>query len=471
MKHYYNYSRYILLVCLFVFPILSKAQVVQTSYFMNSPYSHQLNPALQPQRGYIGIPVLGNLYVNANTGTTLSKVLYPHNNELVTFFHPDIKQNYDVKKLFHKKITPSFDFNTDIISFGFHARNESFVSFSMSTKVSSVLYIPRGIFEFFDKGSRDEPYDAGFGFSANAYVETALGYSRKIDEKLTVGAKLKYLTGAGNISIKMDGTEITCTEDLLRATLTGEMRFSVPGAMAQDIVADLLADGENPIYDEDNYIAGHGGAIDLGASYKILDNLTVHASVLDLGFIRWNSNYYKTDLSKKEVEFEGENFSNIDSLFSGDRFSNISDDINDELNVTQNEDGKGRTSWLYTKINLGGEYTFFDDRLGVGLLYQSKISSLKWFHELTASVNYRPFKSLSTSLSYSVLQGFNSIGFAVNYRPKYFANIFIGLDYIPLVYTPQFVPIKSKAFSLQFGLTVPLRAKRKAPAKDVEEIG
>ena len=34
--------------------------------------------------------------------------------------------------------------------------------------------------------------------------------------------------------------------------------------------------------------AGYGGAIDLGASYKILDNLTESASVLDLGFIKWS---------------------------------------------------------------------------------------------------------------------------------------------------------------------------------------
>ena len=31
-------------------------------------------------------------------------------------------------------------------------------------------------------------------------------------------------------------------------------------------------------------IAGYGFGIDLGASYKILDNLTVSASILDLGF-------------------------------------------------------------------------------------------------------------------------------------------------------------------------------------------
>ena len=142
MKRYYIF----LLVCLFAFPVLSKAQVSQTSYFMNSPYSHQLNPALQPHRGYVGIPVLGNMYFNFNTGTSLGKLLYPLNGELVTFLHPDIKRDHEVTKLFPKKITPSFDFNFDALSFGFYLKEKSFVSFNVTPRISSVLYIPRGMF-------------------------------------------------------------------------------------------------------------------------------------------------------------------------------------------------------------------------------------------------------------------------------------------------------------------------------------
>lgn len=41
-------------------------------------------------------------------------------------------------------------------------------------------------------------------------------------------------------------------------------------------------------------IAGYGFGIDLGASYKILDNLTVSASVLDLGFISWSKSSTKS---------------------------------------------------------------------------------------------------------------------------------------------------------------------------------
>ena len=38
---------------------------------------------------------------------------------------------------------------------------------------------------------------------------------------------------------------------------------------------------------EDAGVAGLGFGIDLGASYKVLDNLTVSAAVLDLGYINW----------------------------------------------------------------------------------------------------------------------------------------------------------------------------------------
>ena len=38
-------------------------------------------------------------------------------------------------------------------------------------------------------------------------------------------------------------------------------------------------------------ISGFGFGIDLGASYKILNNLTVSAAILDLGFINWSKSH------------------------------------------------------------------------------------------------------------------------------------------------------------------------------------
>ena len=46
--------------------------------------------------------------------------------------------------------------------------------------------------------------------------------------------------------------------------------------------------------------AGYGGAIDLGVSYKLLDKLTLSASVLDLGFIKWSKS--NTSIARANTE-------------------------------------------------------------------------------------------------------------------------------------------------------------------------
>ena len=58
-------------------------------------------------------------------------------------------------------------------------------------------------------------------------------------------------------------------------------------------------------------IAGYGFGIDLGVSYKIMDNLTVSASVLDLGFISWTKGATKIASANPEsINMKGTSYVN-----------------------------------------------------------------------------------------------------------------------------------------------------------------
>ncbi len=51
--------------------LTAQAQYLRTSYFMEgSHYGLQLNPALQPARGYVNVPVIGSM--NASVTTSLN---------------------------------------------------------------------------------------------------------------------------------------------------------------------------------------------------------------------------------------------------------------------------------------------------------------------------------------------------------------------------------------------------------------
>ena len=55
-------------------------------------------------------------------------------------------------------------------------------------------------------------------------------------------------------------------------------------------------------------IAGYGGAIDLGASYKLTNRITVSAAVLDLGFISWSKSATTTaHASSNGLNFDSNN--------------------------------------------------------------------------------------------------------------------------------------------------------------------
>lgn len=70
------------------------------------------------------------------------------------------------------------------------------------------------------------------------------------------------------------------------------------------------ANGNKREYDKINDVdvdgAGLGGfsmALDLGGVYKVNKNLTVSASVLDLGFINWSNNMKAVNRSEFRVQW------------------------------------------------------------------------------------------------------------------------------------------------------------------------
>ena len=56
-----------------------------TAYFMEgTTFRSQFNPAFAPLRGYVNIPGLGGIDINASGNLAVDKLLYPRNGKLVT---------------------------------------------------------------------------------------------------------------------------------------------------------------------------------------------------------------------------------------------------------------------------------------------------------------------------------------------------------------------------------------------------
>lgn len=94
--------------------------VAQTpsAYFMEgSTFRSQLNPAFAPLRGYVNIPVLGGVQVNASGNLSVSDIFYPVNGSLVTLFDKNVSAAEALGNLRSKNMLGT-DARINIVGFG-----------------------------------------------------------------------------------------------------------------------------------------------------------------------------------------------------------------------------------------------------------------------------------------------------------------------------------------------------------------
>ncbi|KAA6328739.1 hypothetical protein EZS27_022389, partial [termite gut metagenome] len=208
-------------------------------------------------------------------------------------------------------------------------------------------------------------------------------------------------------------------------------------------------------------IGGIGLGLDLGASYRLAEDLTLSAAILDLGFISW-SNTLKGRTDGEKFTFKG--FEDIkvisddsDSETGGKSMEDQLDDITEDLEgmIKFYDDGKGsRTTSLATTVNLGAEYTsYFYDKLTFGLLSSTRLNGLYTWTEARLSANVAPLNWFEASLSGGVSNFGTSLGGVLNFHPKGI-NFFIGADCVFTQVTPQFVPVNRPNLRANFGFNI-----------------
>lgn len=298
----------------------ANAQFLRTSYFMEGVhYRQQLNPALSPGRGYINIPVIGAF----NASVSSKSLGYQ---DIMDIVDSSSDSDFFTSDKFMNRLKSDNQLNlnlsTDILSAGWY-KGKNFWSFNVGVRMDMGASVPKSMFTFMremngiDFESLDwSDFSRNVGkesLEINAYTEIGLGYARQINDRLTVGGKVKALLGIGNL--KLDVKSIGVDAQLQGIPLDSdgkpnigaivdnpELADQIHGSANIDVEASLessfkglnLRKGDEGYIDDFDFeagdmgIAGYGAAIDLGASYKLLDNLTVSAAILDLGFISWS---------------------------------------------------------------------------------------------------------------------------------------------------------------------------------------
>ena len=406
------------------------AQEVNTLYFLeNAPMRSQFNPALMPvSSGYIIFTPLGYTSMWAgNNALSLSDMVYTKNGQTITALNQGETDKF--LKKFHRNTLMSADLTTTILGFGARTKKGGYfhggiflrmdAGLNIPKKLTSAMIMPDGI--GLDLTNLNM---SGLNFGMQGYTEIMGGYTRPLNDQWTIGGKLKILVGLFQANVNVNKLTITPDQNdptaPARLNMAGDIRFAVPGIIDPTTILPAPGEGmfEN-IGDRVNNMlpsdmssipvsqmikpAGIGAAIDFGFTWKPIKYLQVSAAINDLGFIYWSNGVRGT--VKGDMEFDGigeiqvkEKDGTIDT--EGIK-QQVTDHLNGYLNQIQGEGLPGGYARMTrAHLNVGIDGLFWENRVGVGLLSQTKLYNNKIYEELTLGGFFRPVNWFNSQLLY-----------------------------------------------------------------------
>lgn len=456
--------RYFLASALLGICAVTSAQTLSGSYFLDGSFErHKLNPALSPERTYFSLPFLGQIEVGAQSNVGADQFLFNSVSDpgmLTTFMSSEVSADQFLNSL-PDNSTVGVDMSLDIFSLGFRAFG-GFNYFDISLKNSEHVSAPKSLFEFMKAGLSNGVYNVtDFNVNSTTYAEFALGHSRQIIKNLTVGAKVKFLSGLAYVDGNVDELHAEIGPDQWRVRTNATIRGAVGGTQIKYTTdSDGSIDGLVTDDLEFNGTSGFGVAFDLGAVYDmsdIINGLTLSASLTDLGSIAWkNVQHFETD-KNKEVVFDGfDNYSltGDNASVMEDTMDQLKDDFKEMIKV-YDKGNESCSTGLGATARLGAEYQMpFLNWLSAGELITFRMGDWNYFESRT-SINAEPCKWFDLAANVGVSSYGASFGWIINLHPTGF-NFFIGSDGARYTKDQSGLPIGEFNANLVFGINIPV---------------
>ncbi|MCD4697440.1 MAG: DUF5723 family protein, partial [Bacteroidales bacterium] len=272
-----------------LFPVMLFSQVSRSVYFLEHlPGSNVLNPAFHPDKKfYVNLPVISSFYIGFESPFSFEQLTKEwEGGDSLYIDRETVMSTLDEKNYF------SFELYNELGRFGFGTGRHYFhasitkvfsTKFSFEKEIIALLLYGNASDRFF--GQRAQLDQSGLNMTS--YHQFSLGYSFKVNNKLTLGTSLKYLNGAFNIWTEkaefalftddQSNFEITASSDIILRT------------------SSTISDFDNMIDQIEGYkwfdlTENHGYGFDLGLKYNPNQHFRVSASVIDIGRIKWKEN-------------------------------------------------------------------------------------------------------------------------------------------------------------------------------------
>jgi len=348
----------LLLFILCVFKIT--AQNKQILYnFAELPQTLLLNPAAETNyKFHIGVPLLSGFSTQIGSkGVVLSDIFAVDNrniNDKISDVISNLKTNDFIK----------LNTQIEILSGGFRFNDKTYINFGFYEEIDAFGYFPKDVFTLFTEGN-NAFINKNFRISQISYQLDILGvlhagFTKKIDENLTLGARFKIYSSALNMqSTNNTGTFTTFKGDnSLYTHYLNNINLNARTSGLINAETNQYIDDTNQ-YLKNTFLGDNLGiGIDLGFTYHFSPQLEISGSILDVGFIN-----HKTNIKNTKVEgdfvYEGVNFT-FDADNPRNYWGEIDKRFEEQLPIT--EDQEAYFSWRPTKINAALKYSFGEKR-------------------------------------------------------------------------------------------------------------
>lgn len=409
---------------------------------LKTPYTYRVNASVMPEsKVFVGIPFLGMENFQFTNGIApINKLFTLQADGTYT-----IDNSTSFLNSLGEKNYVEFDMTNQLLAFGFKIKKNYF-NVDISNRFVAQVGFGTDFLKFLTQGNADDllgkraSFD-GLGASLMSYVEYGIGYSREWNDKLNVGARLKFLSGVANI--KGNNTSFGITTDANSYNLTIDGGASINSSNSLIFTDSAYAQNNDPasIISSLFNFSNPGFALDFGGSYKYSDKITFNASVVDLGIVSWKQRVSNFNINHFSYSYTGVDLNDLLSD-STDIAKEFSDTLTSIFNV-----GKTSNSYhtgLPMKIYLGGTYKwnnylssglifyqqFFNSSYRTGLILSSTFSYKHWFG---ATVNYGIYSGSAANVGLGIrFRGFfvltDNLISAINYQATKNASLCFGFN-------------------------------------------
>lgn len=277
------------------------------------------NPARQPKGLLIGLPGLySDLYI---TNITFNDLIREEGSQIIVDIDNAISllgdENTLAERLDVETIGAAFRLGPVGVHLGHRLRFNAMIDY------------PKALPQLIWQGNAQflgQTVQFGPKVDVTAYHEFSLGANIGLGEYVQVGARVKFLSGAGNAHTERYDLQLTTDTSAYELTLDADLRVNTSQSVNYDSFRDISTDFNFGDFSLEGIFGSNTGmAFDLGVSAEV-GRLRVTASALDLGAsINWKEEvrnytldglyeYQGLDLAQEVLEEENELASVLDTL-------------------------------------------------------------------------------------------------------------------------------------------------------------